>query len=89
MAKLETMLVQQQGIVDEMIKYLDNVEDRMKELERRAGVPAPDPDLPQDAAPESLVRRLATLRTAGEGVPPMESPWSRRKTVRHGLTPHC
>ena len=38
-AKLETMLVQQQGMVDKMIKYLENVEDRMKELGRRAGVP--------------------------------------------------
>ena len=56
-AKLETMLVQQQGMVDKMIKYLGNVEDRMKELERRAGVPARGPDLPRDPAPESLVRR--------------------------------
>ena len=31
-AKLETMLVQQQGMVDKLIKYLKNVEDRMKEL---------------------------------------------------------
>ena len=68
------MLVQQQGIVDKMIKYLENVEDRMKELERRAGVPAPDPDLPRDPARESSVRQLTTLRTAGEGVAPMEGP---------------
>ena len=73
-AKLETMLVQQQGMVDKMIKYLETVEDRMKELERRAGVPAPGPDLPRDPAPESLVRRLTTLRTAAEGVVPMEGP---------------
>ena len=55
-AKLETMLVQQQGMVDKMIKYLETVEDRMEELERRATVPAPGPDLPRDPAPESLVR---------------------------------
>ena len=73
-AKLETMLVQQQGMVDKMINYLENVEDRMKKLERGAGVPAPGPDLPQDRAPESLVRRLMTLRTAVEGVAPMEGP---------------
>ena len=73
-AKLETMLVQQQGMVDKMIKYLDNAENRMKELEIRAGVPAPGPDLPGDPAPESLVRRLTTLRTAAEGVAPMEGP---------------
>ena len=65
-AKLETMLVQQQGMVDKVIKYLETVEDRMKELERCAGVPAPGPDPPQDPAPESLVRRLTTLRTAAE-----------------------
>ena len=73
-AKLETMLVQQQGKVDKMIKYLENVEDRMKELERHAGVLAPGPHLPRDPAPESLVRRLTTLRTAAEGVAPMEGP---------------
>ena len=65
-AKLETMLVQQQGMVDKMIKYLEPVEDTMKELERRAGVPASGPDLPQDPAPQCLVRRLTTLRTAAE-----------------------
>ena len=73
-AKLETMLVQQQGMPDKMIKYLENVEDRMKELERPAGVPAPGPNLPRDLAPESLVRRLTTLRTAAEGVAPTEGP---------------
>ena len=57
-ARLETMLVQQQGTVDKMIKYLENAEDRMKRSERRAGVPAPCPVLPRDPAPESLVRRL-------------------------------
>ena len=60
-AKLETMLVQPQGMVDKMIKYDENVEDRMKELDRRAGVPAQGPDLPQDPAPKSLVRRLTTF----------------------------
>ena len=73
-AKLETMLVHQQGMVDKMIKYLEIVKDRMKKLERRVGVPAPGPDLPRDPAPESLVRRLTTLRTAAEGVAPMEGP---------------
>ena len=73
-AKLDTMLVQPQGMVDKMIKYLENVEDRMKEYERHAGDPAPGPDLPRDPAPESLVRRLTTLRTAAEGVAPMEGP---------------
>ena len=68
------MLVQHQGMVDKMIKYLENIEDRIEELERRAGVLAPGPDLPQDPAPESLMRRLTTLRTAGEGVAPMEGP---------------
>ena len=58
------MLVQQQGMVDKMIKYPENVEDWMKEFQRRAEVPAP----------ESLVRRLTTLRTAGEGVAPIEGP---------------
>ena len=72
--ELETMLVQQQGMVDKMIKYLENVEDRMRELERRAGIPAPGPNLPRDPAPESWVRRLTTLRTAAEGVAPTERP---------------
>ena len=72
--KLEKMLVQQQGMVDKMIKYLQNVEHRMKELEKRAGVPAVGPDLPRDPAPESLLRRLTKLRTAAEGVAPMEGP---------------
>ena len=72
-AKLETMLVRQQGMVDKMIKYLETVEDRMKELERRAGVPVQGPDLPRDPAPESLVRRLTTLKTAAEGGAPMGS----------------
>ena len=61
-------------MVDKMIKYLEPVEDRMKELERRAGVPAARPDLPQDPGRERLVRRLTTLRTAAERVAPMEGP---------------
>ena len=73
-AKLETMLVQQQGRVNKMFKYLQTVEDRMKELERHAAVPAAGPDLPRDPAPECLVRRLTTLRTAAEGVVPMGGP---------------
>ena len=73
-AKLETMLVQQQGMVDKMIKYLENVEDKMKELERPAGVPALGPDLQRDPAPESLVRQLTTLSTVAEEVALMEGP---------------
>ena len=70
------MLVQQQWVVDNMIKYLGTVENRMRELEKRGGiptpVPGPRPDLPQDPAPESLLRRVTTLRTAAEGVALME-----------------
>ena len=77
-AKLESMLVQQQRSVDNMIKYLETVENRMRGLEKRGGiptpVPGPGPDLPRDPAPEWLLRRLTTLRTAAEGVAPMEGP---------------
>ena len=73
-AKLVRMLIKQQGVVDKMFKYLETVGDRMRELERRAGVPVRGPDLPQDSAPESLLTRLTTLRTAAEGVVPMEGP---------------
>ena len=77
-AKLESMLVQQQRVVDNMIKYLETVENRMREVEKRGGIPAPvlgpGPDLPRDPAPESLLRRVMTLRTAAEGVAPMEGP---------------
>ena len=64
------MLVQQQAMLDKMIKYLEIVEERMEELERRAGVPVPGPDVHSYPAPESLV----TLRTAAERVSPMEGP---------------
>ena len=64
------MLVQQQRVVDNMIKYLEAVEDRMRELEKRGGIPTPVPglgsDLPQDPTPESLLRQVTTLRTAAE-----------------------
>ena len=77
------MLVQQQRVVDNMIKYLETVGNRMRELEKREGiptpVPGPGPDLPRDPVPELLLRRVTTLRTAAEGVAPMEG--------RHGLTP--
>ena len=77
-AKLESMLVQQQRVVDNMIKYLETVEDRMRKLEKRGGIPTPvpglGPDLPRDPAPELLLRRVRTLRTAAEGVPPMDGP---------------
>ena len=72
------MLVQQQRVVDNMIKYLETVEDRLRELEKRRGIPTPvpglGPDLPRDPAPESLLRRMTSLRTAAEGVAPMEAP---------------
>ena len=77
-AKLESMLVKQQRVVDNMIKYLETVEDRMRELEKRGGIPTPvpglGPDLRRDPAPESLLRRVTSLRTAAEGVAPMEGP---------------
>ena len=60
------------------MKYLETIEDRMRELEKRGGIPTPvpglGPDLPRDPAPESLLRRVTTLRTAAEGVAPMEGP---------------
>ena len=37
------MLVQQEGVVETMIKYLETVENRMRELRRREGTPAPVP----------------------------------------------
>ena len=77
-AKFESMLVQQQWVVDNMMKDLDTVQNRMRELEKRGGiqtpVPGPDPDLPRDPAPESLLRRVTTLRTAEKGEAPMEGP---------------
>ena len=77
-AKLESMLVQQQRVVDNMMKYLETVENGMGELEKRGGIPTSVPglcpDLPRDRAPESLLRRVRTLRTAAEGVAPMEGP---------------
>ena len=64
--------------LDNMIKYLETVGDRTRELEKRGGIPTPVPglgaDLPRDTAPESLLRRVTTLRTAAEGVAPMEDP---------------
>ena len=61
-----------------MIKYLETVKNRMRELEKRGGIPTPvavrGPDLPRDPAPELLMRRVTTLRTAAEGVAPMEGP---------------
>ena len=45
--RCQTMLVQQQGMVDKRIKYWETVEDKMKELERRAGVPTRGPTLPR------------------------------------------
>ena len=75
-AMLEKKLVQQQRVVDNLIKYLETVENMMRELEKRGGIPTPfpvpGPDLPRDPAPESVLRRVTTLRTATEGVLPME-----------------
>ena len=66
-AKLERMLVRQQGVVDKMIKYLETVKNRRRELERHAGVPmlvpVPGLDLPRDLVTESLLMRVKTLRT--------------------------
>ena len=70
------MLVQQQRGADNMIKYMETVENRIRELEKRGEiptpVPGPGPDPPRDPAPESLLRRVMTLRTAAEGVVPTE-----------------
>ena len=73
-AQLATILVQQQGMLDKMIKYLETVEKRMRELERRAGVPAPGPNVPRDPAPGVFGEARTTLRIAAEGVAPMEGP---------------
>ena len=37
------MLVQQQRVVDNMIKYLETVENMMRELEKGGGIPTPLP----------------------------------------------
>ena len=72
-AKLESMLVQQERVVDNMIKYLETVENRMRELKKRGGIPTPvpelGPDLPRDPAPELLLRRVTTLTTCNGSVP--------------------
>ena len=77
-AKLQSMLVQQQRVVDNMIKYLKTVENRMRELDKCEGiptpVPGPGPDLPRAPARESLLRQVPTLRTVAEEVAPMEGP---------------
>ena len=61
-----------------MIKYWETVDNRMRGLEKRGlittPVPVPGADLPRDPAPESLPRRVTTLRTAAERVAPMEGP---------------
>ena len=40
-ANLESMLVQQHRVVDNMMKYLETVENRMRKLEKRGGIPTP------------------------------------------------
>ena len=66
-AKLESVSVQQPQVVDNMIKYMETVEDRMRELEKRGGISTPvpglGPDLPRDPAPELLLRQVTTLIT--------------------------
>ena len=61
-----------------MIKYSENVENRMSEVQKLGGIPAlvpvPGPHLPRNAAPESLLRRVSALRRAAERVGPMDSP---------------
>ena len=61
-----------------MIKYLERVENRMRELEKGGGsptpVPGPGPNLPRDPALESLLRQVTPLKTAAEAVVPMEGP---------------
>ena len=77
-AKLERMLVQQQRVVENMMNYLESVENRMRELEKHGetptAIPGPGPALPRDPAPELLLGRVTTLRTAAEGLAPMEGP---------------
>ena len=72
------MLAQQQAVVDNMMKYLETLQDRMREFKRRAGVGipvrVPFPALPADTAPEPLLKRVPALRTAAEGLAPMECP---------------
>ena len=72
------MFVQQQRVVDNMIKYLETVENRTRELEKRGGIPTAVPgrgsDLPRDPASELLLRRVTTWRTAAEGGAAMEGP---------------
>ena len=84
-AKLESMLVQQQRVVDNIMKYLETVQNRMRELEKRAGDPTPilgpGPNLPRDPAPGSLLRWVTSLRPAGDGVAPMEGPM---ESARYG-----
>ena len=66
------------GLVGNMIKYLETAKNTIRELEKPGGIstplPGPGPDLPQDPAPEPLLRQMTTLRTAAEGVAPMEGP---------------
>ena len=85
------MLVQQQRVVDNMIKYLDTVENRVRELKKRGGIPTPVPEprphLPRDPAPELLLRRVTTLRTAAEGVAPMEGPMESAPYGPPGVCP--
>ena len=40
-AKLQRMLLHQQGVVHTMIKYLETVENRMRKFEKRGGIPTP------------------------------------------------
>ena len=73
-------------MVEAMIRYFKSVENRMRDLEKREGiptpVPVPGPVLQRHPALVSLLRRLTTLRTAAEGVSSMEGPM---ESARYGL----
>ena len=74
-ANLEGMLLRQQGVVDNMIKYLEIVRNRMTNGGgSRTPVAGPGADLPRDPALKSVRRRVTALRTAAQGVAPMEGP---------------
>ena len=77
-SKLERILVRQLGSVDNMIKYLETIDDWMRDLQRRRGISVPVfvpcPNLPLNPALESSLRQVSTLRTAAEGMAPMKVP---------------
>ena len=68
-AKLESMLVQQQRVVHNMIQHLETAEKRMRELGKRGGiltpVPGPGPNLPRDPAPGVVAETGDDLEDSG------------------------